>query len=106
MQGGTDEVIEALRRNDLKSAALAPQERALMDYVRLLTVTPWKVTGSDAQRLRDAGWTDPQMAEAVYIIAMFAFFNRVADAFGLEDPGYFETKPSESKLPDDPASDA
>ena len=40
------------------------------------------------QRLRDAGWTDPQIAEAVYITALFAFFNRVADAFGLEDPGY------------------
>jgi hypothetical protein len=24
----------------------------------------------------------------VYITALFAFFNRVADAFGLPDPGY------------------
>jgi hypothetical protein len=34
------------------------------------------------------GWTDQQIAEAVYITALFAFFNRVADAFGLEAPNY------------------
>ena len=25
--------------------------------------------------------------------ALFAFFNRVADAFGLDDPNYFENPP-------------
>jgi len=43
---------------------------------------------ADVQRLRDVGWTDPQIAEAVYITGLFAMFNRVADAFGLEDPQY------------------
>jgi hypothetical protein len=31
-----------------------------------------------------------QIAEAVYITAMFAFFNRVADAFGISPQGYLE----------------
>jgi alkylhydroperoxidase family enzyme len=39
---------------------------------------------------RDHGWTEPQIAEAVYITAMFAFFNRVADAFGISPQGYLE----------------
>ena len=30
--------------------------------------------------------SDEQIAEAVYITALFAFFNRVADAFGLDNP--------------------
>lgn len=34
----------------------------------------------DVQKLRDYGWSDYQIAEAVYIIARFAFFNRVASA--------------------------
>jgi alkylhydroperoxidase family enzyme len=42
------------------------------------------------QALRDHGWTEPQIAEAVYITAMFAFFNRVADAFGIPPLGYLE----------------
>jgi alkylhydroperoxidase family enzyme len=46
------------------------------------------VTAEESQLLRDAGWTDPQIAEAIYITALFAFFNRVANAFGLNDPGY------------------
>jgi alkylhydroperoxidase family enzyme len=42
------------------------------------------------QLLRDHGWTDPQIAEAVYITALFAFFNRVADAFGIPPQNYLE----------------
>jgi alkylhydroperoxidase family enzyme len=38
--------------------------------------------------LRDAGWTEDQIAEAVYVTAMFAFFNRVADAFGVPAQDY------------------
>jgi len=38
--------------------------------------------------LRDAGWSEDQIAEAVYVIALFAFFNRVADAFGVPSQNY------------------
>jgi alkylhydroperoxidase family enzyme len=40
--------------------------------------------------LREVGYSDLQIAEAVYVTALFAFFNRVADAFGLQNPGYRE----------------
>jgi len=40
------------------------------------------------QELRNAGWTENQISEAVYIIAVFAFFNRVADAFGVPPQHY------------------
>jgi alkylhydroperoxidase family enzyme len=40
------------------------------------------------QKLRDAGWKEQQIAEAVYITALFAFFNRVADAFGVPSQDY------------------
>jgi len=35
-----------------------------------------------------AGWKEEQIAEAVYIAALFAFFNRVADAFGVPSQNY------------------
>jgi len=38
--------------------------------------------------LHAAGWTEDQIAEAGYITAMFAFFNRVADAFGVPPQNY------------------
>ena len=43
------------------------------------------------QKLRDLGWKEEQIAEAVYVIAMFAFFNRVADAFGVPSQNYLGT---------------
>jgi alkylhydroperoxidase family enzyme len=87
----TDEpIVEALSRGDLEAAPVTPQERALLELVTTVTRHAYRTTDEDVQRLRDAGWTDPQIAEAVYITALFAFFNRVADAFGLDDPGYFD----------------
>ena len=60
----------------------------LLEYVELVTKAAYRTTSDDVQKLRDAGWKEEQIAEAVYVTALFAFFNRVADAFGLEDPGY------------------
>jgi len=40
------------------------------------------------QALRNAGREEEQIAEAVYITALFAFFNRVADAFGAPAQNY------------------
>jgi alkylhydroperoxidase family enzyme len=90
LQGGDDRVIAALEAGDLDAAPVNPAERALLGLVQLLTKHAYRTTDDDVARLRAVGWTDPQIAEAVYITAMFAFFNRVADAFGLEDPGYRE----------------
>jgi alkylhydroperoxidase family enzyme len=59
-----------------------------MAYVELITNDAPRSTHADVQKLRDAGWTEDQIAEAVYITAMFAFFNRVADAFGVPAQDY------------------
>lgn len=93
MQGGTDEVIEALGRGEIAAAGLSSPERALMEFVELVTRHAYRATPEHTAGLRQAGWTDPQIAEAVYITALFAFFNRVADAFGLADPGYQQLAP-------------
>jgi len=60
----------------------------LLDYVKLITDAAYRSTAEDVQKLRDAGWKEDQIAEAVYITAMFAFFNRVADAFGVPSQDY------------------
>ena len=67
-----------------------PAHRALLDYVTRVTEAAYRTTPEEVETLRQHGWTDPQIAEAVYITAMFAFFNRVADAFGIPSPGYLE----------------
>ena len=80
--------MEALCRGDVAQAGLELAERKLLEFVVRLTRESYRITATDAEELRTFGWQDPQIAEAVYVTAMFAWFNRVADAFGLQDPGY------------------
>lgn len=82
--------MKALVEGKLDEAGLSPAERALLDYVTKVTEAAYRTTTEDVQQLRVHGWTEPQIAEAVYVTAMFAFFNRVADAFGIAPNGYLE----------------
>ena len=75
----------------LDEAELTSAERSLLDYVKIVTECASRTTADDVQRLRDAGWSEDQIAEAVYVTAMFAFFNRVADAFGVPSQNYLLT---------------
>ncbi len=81
---------------DLDAAALSEAERGLLRFVEVVTRHAYKVSDEDVEKLRALGWSDPQVAECVYITALFAFFNRVADAFGLEDPGYLKSASGEA----------
>ncbi|HIA19109.1 MAG TPA: alkylhydroperoxidase, partial [Planctomycetaceae bacterium] len=86
VQGAQTQVASTLAAGDANSDELSTDERALLNFAKLITESAYKTTASDVQKLRDTGWSDEQIAEAVYVIAMFAFFNRVADAFGLQNP--------------------
>ena len=80
--------MQAIAEGNLDEAGLSDAERALLEYVTKVTEAAYRTTADDVQLLRDHGWTEPQIAEAVYITAMFAFFNRVADAFGVPAQDY------------------
>ena len=83
--------MQAIIDGKLEEAGLTAAERALLDYVEVITRAAYRSTADDVQRLRDAGWAEEQIAEAVYVTAMFAFFNRVADAFGIPAQDYLST---------------
>jgi alkylhydroperoxidase family enzyme len=80
--------VQALARRDLPGASVSETEHALLELVEKVTLHAYKTTAEDVQRLRQHGWSEEQIAEAVYITALFAFFNRVADAFGIVSQGY------------------
>lgn len=82
--------MQAIAAGKLDEAGLSDAERALLEYVAKVTEAAYRTTPEDVQTLRDHGWLEEQIAEAVYITAMFAFFNRVADAFGISPQGYLE----------------
>lgn len=88
VQGASEECVAAILEGKLDATGLKPGERVLLDYVKLITHAAYRSTAEDVQKLRDVGWREEQIAEAVYITALFAFFNRVADAFGVPSQNY------------------
>ncbi len=87
----------------LDEADVSYADRQLLNLCRKITFEANRTTPEDIQALRDAGWSDPQIAEAVQVASLFAMFNRVADAFGLADPGYIDMGKSASPIK--PATD-
>ena len=91
MQGETyGPVAEALRSGDLDAAGLDMPHRLLLEFVETVTRHAYRVTDEQVQGLRDAGWTDEQIAEAAYDAALFNLFVRLADTFGIEPPAVYE----------------
>jgi len=83
--------VQAIVEGKLDDAGLTPAERILLDYVEIITRAAYRSTPEDVEKLRAAGWKEEQIAEAVYIAALFAFFNRVADAFGVPPQEYLQS---------------
>lgn len=87
----------------LDDVRLEEKERSLLEFVKVLTLEPAKTRDAHVERMRKAGWKDEEIFEASFITALFAFFNRMADAYGLDYPaqGWFppELRPKESVRP-------
>ncbi|TMF09061.1 MAG: hypothetical protein E6I29_09975 [Chloroflexi bacterium] len=91
MQGETyRKAAQALRDGDLEGSELDQPHRLLLDFVATITKHAYRVTDEQVQGLRDAGWTDEQIAEAAYDAALFNLFVRLADTFGIEPPAMYE----------------
>jgi uncharacterized peroxidase-related enzyme len=63
---------------------LPEAESALLDYAERVTVSPHACSKTDITGLREAGWNDATIHDAVQVIAYFNYINRVADALGVE----------------------
>lgn len=83
-------VAQAIRDGDIDKANLDDKHRLLMRFVETITKHAYRVTDEQVQGLRDAGWSDEQIAEAVYDTALFNLFVRLADAFDIKPPPMYE----------------
>ena len=61
-----------------------------MEFAGTITRAAYRVTDEQVQDLRDAGWSDEQIAEAAYVAALFNLFVRLADTFDIEPPAVYE----------------
>jgi len=84
------QVAEALRAGDLDAAGLDRPHRLMLEFVETITRHAYRVTDEQVQELRDAEWSDEQVAETAYDAALFNLFVRLADTFGIEPPAVYE----------------
>jgi alkylhydroperoxidase family enzyme len=83
-------MAQALRDGDLDRAPISAAERLLLEFVGTLTRHAYRITDEQVQALRNVGWSDPQIAEAVYVGALFNLFVRLADAFDIHPPAMMD----------------
>jgi uncharacterized peroxidase-related enzyme len=99
VHGGTAQTLDALQSGDLRSSGLPAAEQALLDFVRKVNLNSHQIDREDVNQLVQAGWSELQIAEAVHVTALFATFNRVANAFGLASQGLLALCASDAVAP-------
>ena len=76
-------MVEALATNPA-GAPLPSRSRALVDLAIKLTREPYDVRRSDVTVLRDDGFTDRGIHDAVSVIAYYNYVNRLAAGLGVD----------------------
>lgn len=65
--------------------------RPILRFATKLTQTPEDVRQSDIDRLLAAGWSEEAVEDAINVIALFNYVNRLVDAIGIEaEETYFK----------------
>jgi len=84
-----DALVHAIVR-DWRAAPLSPADRALCEFASNLTHRQREITPADLDRLRDQGFDDRAIHDAVQVIGYFNYITRVADALGVEREDFIQ----------------
>lgn len=71
-------------KEDYRLAPLNPADRAMLDYVAKLTLTPAQMEEEDVAKLRAEGFGEKAILEINQITGFFAWCNRTVDGLGVE----------------------
>ena len=71
-------------RTDWRQAKIEDETRILLEYAEKVTLTPADCKAEDLDKLRQAGYSDEQIHDAVQVISYFNYINRIADALGVD----------------------
>lgn len=97
VHGGSPGAVDAVLACNPESEALTEPQRELLRFTLKVTENSQTVTAADIALLRNAGWSDLQIAETIHVTALFASFNRVVNAFGLPSQELLKIFAQESK---------
>lgn len=77
-----DGVLEALVE-DLESAPVEERLKPILHYARKLTLTPSRMVQADAEAVFEAGWDEQALHDAINVIALYNFMNRLLEGHGV-----------------------
>ena len=77
-----EKLVEQLKK-DYTQAELSAQDRAMLDYVVMITRDATQISPRDHERLRAVGFDDRGILQITLIASWFNYINRVADALGV-----------------------
>ena len=81
--------IEALE-DEADNGAIDDRLRAVLRFAEKLTDTPERIDQSNIDDLIVAGWSEQAVEDAINVIALFNYVNRLVDAIGIDgDEDYF-----------------
>jgi len=77
-------------KRDYTRLNLTAAERAMLDYAVKLTVTPSSAGEEDIKILRDHGFDDRDILDIIYVICLYNFNDRMADATGISGRDFLD----------------
>ncbi|HEU4759349.1 MAG TPA: peroxidase, partial [Dehalococcoidia bacterium] len=77
--------MRAAEEADIEALPVEERHRALLRLCVKLTQNAYKVTDEDIDALREAGLSEDEVLEGVWVACQFNAVDRLADTFGLYD---------------------
>jgi len=81
--GVEESVIEALIE-DIDSAPIPRKLKPIFKYLKKLTLEPSKIWEGDVDLVKEAGWNEEALHQAILIGCLFNFYNRLLDGHGVK----------------------
>ena len=81
---GDRDLVQAVL-NDLTTAPLSEKDRALYAFVKRVNADSVATTPEDIDQLKQVGWTEEAIYDAITVCALFNFYNVWIDATGVSD---------------------
>lgn len=75
-------VVDSLM-TDGDFAGIEPRLRPILRYARKLTQAPSSVSGDDAAAVYEAGWDEKALHDAILVVCVFNFMNRLLEGHGI-----------------------
>ncbi len=81
---GVPEGLLADLMDDIDAAAVDEKLKPILKYARKLTFEPAKMVQADADAVFAAGWDERALHDAICVVCLFNFMNRLVDGHGVK----------------------